>query len=103
MCGNCRVEPIEKTASAEELETTTVAHLAIFGMGCPTCAARVRNSLLTVHGVSEAEVDHTAGRGKVVFAPRLTTIDAVVDAVTQAGNDGRHEYWAVPLDQSQVF
>ena len=102
MSEQCHVEAIEKTATAEELATSATAYLAIFGMGCPRCALRVRNSLLKIYGVSDADVDHIAGMGKVVFAPNLTTISDIIDAVSQAGGDGRHEYWAAPLTVSKL-
>lgn len=100
MDDHCHVDPIEKTATAEELESTTTAYLAISGMGCPRCAMRVRNSLFTVHGISDATIDHLTGMGKVVFAPGLTSISAIVEAVARAGNDGQHKYWAVLLGQA---
>lgn len=40
---NCHVEPLQKTATPEEQQATTSALLAVGGMGCPNCAARVRN------------------------------------------------------------
>ena len=63
-------------------------------MGCPNCAARVRNSLIALTGVVEAYVDHTAGMAQVNFNPNLTNLPALVEAVAQAGGDGRHEYRA---------
>lgn len=101
MSDHCHVDPIEKTVAAEELENNVIVYLAISGMGCPRCALRVRNSLLTVYGVSDAYVDHVGGMGKVLFASKLTTVETIVDAVAQAGNDGRHEYRALPLWPSQ--
>ena len=94
---NCHVELLQKTATAEEQQTTTSALLAVWGMGCPNCAARVRNSLLALHGVINAEVDHTIGMAEVVFNPSLTAIPALIEAVTRAGGDGRHEYRARSL------
>ena len=91
---NCHVEPLQKTATAEEQQTTTSALLAVWGMGCPNCAARVRNSLLSLKGVVDAEVDHTIGMAEVVFNPNLTTTPALIEAVARAGGDGRHEYRA---------
>jgi copper chaperone CopZ len=61
-------------------------------MGCPNCAARVRNSLISLKGVVDAEVDHTIGMAEVVFNPSLTAIPALIEAVARAGGDGRHEY-----------
>ena len=46
-------------------------------MGCPNCANRVRNSLISQNGVIEAIVQHTIGMTQVA-----------------AGGDGRHEYAA---------
>ena len=94
---NCHVEPLQKTATAEEQQTTTSALLAVWGMGCPNCAARVRNSLLSLKGVVDAEVDHTIGMAEVVFNPSLTAIPALIEAVARAGGDGRHEYRARSL------
>lgn len=92
---NCHVDPIEKTPTAEERRAATTTHLAVLGMGCPNCAARVRNSLVSQHGVIDAVVDHTAGLAHVRFNPNLTTIAALVQAVARAGGDGRHEYRAL--------
>ncbi len=91
---NCHVDSIQKTPSAEEREAVQTTLLAIRGMGCPNCAARVRNSLLSLNGVADAHVNHTTGIAEVDFNPNLTGIAALVNAVTQAGGDGRHEYMA---------
>lgn len=63
-------------------------------MGCPNCSSRVRNSLLAVHGVVEADVRHTHGAAQVYYNPTLTTTGELVAAVARAGGDGRHEYRA---------
>ncbi len=97
MNDNCHVEPIHKTATAGELAGGVPVWLAVFGMGCPNCAIRVRNSLLSLDGVLEVSVSHVAGLASVVFNPDVATIPALIDAVALAGNDGRHEYWAVRL------
>ncbi len=93
---NCHVDPIQKTATSDEQQTVTTALLAVWGMGCPNCAARVRNSLIALTGVVEAYVDHTAGMAQVNFNPNLTNLPALVEAVARAGDDGRHEYRAQP-------
>ena len=97
MSENCHVDPTQKTPTSEELNSSHTTFLAIYGMGCPNCAARVRNSVLSLYGVSGADVDHQAGMGRVVFNPDLTTVTAIIDAVAQAGVDGRHEYGAALL------
>ena len=94
---NCHVEPLQKIATVEEQQATSVVLLGVQGMGCPNCAARVRNSLLGLKGVTEADVDHITGTADVEFNPQLVTIAALFDAVAQAGNDGRHQYRAFRL------
>ena len=94
MSHNCHIEPVRKTASAEELANQDTALLEIWGMGCVNCAARVRNSLLSTTGIIEAEVDHVTASGRVIFNPDLVTPAALAEAVAQAGNDGRHRYHA---------
>jgi copper chaperone CopZ len=94
---NCHVEPVQKIATAEEQQATTLIMFGVQGLGCPNCAARVRNSLLRLTGVTEADVDHITGTADVEFNPQLVTIAALFDAVAQAGNDGRHQYRAFRL------
>jgi copper chaperone CopZ len=91
---NCHVEPIQKISTAEEQESIELALLAVSGMGCPNCANRVRNSLLSIYGVVDAYVDHSAGIAQVSFNPAIETIDDLISAVTRAGGDGQHEYQA---------
>ncbi len=91
---NCHVDPIQKTATAEERQATTATLLAVQGMGCPNCAARVRNSLLSLAGVVEAKVVLDLAIADVTYNPGLTNVPALIRAVAGAGGDGRHEYRA---------
>ncbi len=92
---NCHVEPIYKDAiSADELRNADSALLGVWGMGCPNCAMRVRNSLLSVEGVLGADVYLNMALAEVRYDNRKVLPDALVDAVSRAGNDGRHEYRA---------
>ena len=90
----CHVEPLRKIPAPEERENTTTALLAILGMGCENCVARVRNSLLSVYGVVAVDIDLALGAAEVVFNPRLTDVGEIKQAVERAGGDGRHEYRA---------
>lgn len=94
MDDNCYVEPVQKIATEEERQKVEMALLAVWGMGCPNCAARVRNSLLTLNGVVNADVDHVNGLARIAYNPELATVDLLISAVALAGNDGRHEYGA---------
>ena len=97
MDDQCHVEPVQKAVTPAEQEHVETVRLAVWGMGCPNCASRVRNSLLSLHGVVYADVDHVNGTARVAFNPELASIDALIGAVGRAGNDGRHEYGATLL------
>ncbi len=100
---NCHVAPLQKIASPEEQQATASALLAVEGMGCPNCAARVRNSLLTLTGVVEAQVLLDRALVDVTYNPHLADIRALVNAVAQAGGDGRHEYAAHVISGPSVL
>ena len=91
---NCYVEPINKTASADQIRKADSALLAVRGMGCENCAARVRNSLLSLDGVYAVDVHLNMAMAEVSFDSKKVSADALVNAVSSAGNDGRHEYRA---------
>jgi len=91
---NCHVEPINKTASADQIRKADSALLAVSGMGCENCATRVHNSLLSLEGVYEADVYLNMAMAEVSFDSRKVSATMLVEAVSRAGNDGRHEYRA---------
>ena len=90
----CHVEPVLKEPTSEELQEIETTYLTVWGMRCPNCALRVRNALVSLHGVLDASVDHTRGIAEVVYNPRLSTTSALVGAVARSGSDGRHVYHA---------
>lgn len=92
MDGKCHVQPVERVVTPEELETTKNLSLVVYGMGCPNCAMRVRNSLVSLRGVIQADVDHFTGLANVTFNPSLVEVVDLADAVAEAGSDGRHRY-----------
>lgn len=91
---NCYVEPINKTASADQIRKADSALLAVWGMGCPNCVTRVRNSLLALDGVFAADVYLNVAMAEVRYDGQKVTANMLVEAVSQAGHDGRHEYRA---------
>lgn len=94
MNDQCRVKPLTKTADPDELATQQTAIFAVWGLGCPNCAIRVRNGLLSTRGVVDAYVDHLAGMARVTFNPALVSTDAMITAVTNAAGETHHEYVA---------
>ena len=93
---NWQVEALQETSTAEERRATAKARLGVWGLGCPNCAARVRNRLISLTGVIDAEVDHRLGIAEVIFNPDLVQAEALVDAVFQAGR-GRGQVYLAQL------
>ena len=95
----CHVEPVEKELDREKLATAQAAFLAVWGMGCPRCAMRVRNGLLNLEGVLFAEVFLEQGIAATAYDPQLVTPDDLVQAIFAAGDDGRHHYRAEMIQE----
>lgn len=91
---DCHVDPLEKNPTRVELEEEAIAMLYVWGMGCPNCVNRVRNSLVSLKGVIEANVSHVMSTSQIIYNPKLATLDDLISAVVHAGEDGRHEYGA---------
>lgn len=91
---NCHVDPLEKPLDEAALAQAMAAYLAVWGMGCPRCAMRVRNGLLSLEHVLFADVLLEKGLAIVAYDPTRVTPEDLVVAVTTAGNDGRHHYRA---------
>lgn len=92
---NCYIEPIyKKSVSADQLQQAARATLLVRGMGCENCVTRVRNSLLSLDGVYGVDVYLNMALAEVRYDSKKVSADALVNAVSRAGNDGRHEYRA---------
>lgn len=91
---NCHVDPIVKPVDQTALKDAEAAHLAVQGMGCQRCALRVQNGLLRLEGVLIAEVVLANNTAAVAYDPVRVQPADLVQAVADAGNDGRHHYTA---------
>lgn len=94
---NCHVDVLTKKLSQKEIQKRMTVGLAVWGMGCPNCANRVHNSLLSQFGVLDADVDHTTGLAAVEYNPDLISPSALLQAVANAG-DNNHRYIASLLE-----
>lgn len=94
MENHCHVDAVEKIPTETEKKETIVQMLVVRGMGCHNCAARVRNSLISVTGVVAAYINHQTGVAYVEVNPSLATTEDLIQAVSRAGGDSRHEYKA---------
>lgn len=91
-CGCC-VRPIEAKSAPHGLVTAGI-RLVIAGMGCPNCAMRVRNALLSVDGVAEAYVKLVPSVSRVLYDGERVTTEQLIAAVANAGQGTHHEYCA---------
>ena len=91
---SCHVEPRESYANFAELHADYTAYFNVEGMGCRNCATRVKNGLLALQGVHLASVSLEEGIAGVVYNPDQHSPSALENAIFQAGNDGRHLYYA---------
>ena len=95
MSDNCYVEPYYKDMpSATELQDARQVTLLVSGMGCPNCANRVHNQLISLEGVYGVDVYLHMALAVVIFDKNKISPSQLIAAVTEAGNDGRHEYRA---------
>jgi P-type Cu+ transporter len=71
------------------MTTETRADLAISGMTCAACVTRVEKSLARTPGVSHAGVNLATSRATVEYDPYATSVDALIEAVKDAGYGAR--------------
>ncbi|MFT4036126.1 MAG: cation transporter, partial [Patulibacter sp.] len=67
-----------------ELPPGPSTELAVDGMSCAACAARVERSLARLPGV-QAQVNLATERAIVQYDPDTTTVQQLIDAIGQAG------------------
>ncbi len=92
---HCYVEPHYKDMpSVAELQDAQQVTLAVSGMGCPNCANRVHNQLISLEGVYGVDVYLHMALAVVIFDQNKISPDRLIAAAIEAGNDGRHEYRA---------
>jgi copper chaperone CopZ len=63
----------------------TRATLKVSGMTCGNCVKHVTKAVSKVPGVSEPSVDLATGRVELNYDPALSTVEAIAEAVTNAG------------------
>ena len=92
---NCYVEPLYKDMpSTAQMQNAKQVTLFVSGMGCPNCATRVHNKLITLDGVFGVDVYLQIAVAVVIYDASVLSPDQLIMTVAQAGNDGRHDYRA---------
>lgn len=94
---DCHVNPLEVQAEPEALQLADTIFLAVGGLGCPNCAARVRNELLRTDGVLAAELSHESSLARVWYHADRVTSPELCRAVARAAGGTHHDYRAVPV------
>jgi copper chaperone CopZ len=94
---DCHVDALEVHVDAEALERADTIFLAVGGLGCPNCAARVRNQLLRTEGVLAAELTHENSLARVWYESDRVTSPELCRAVARAAEGTHHDYRAVPV------
>lgn len=98
----CHVTPFSKVVSQEQLSQAATALLLVRGMGCPTCALRVRNGLLQIDGVLAADVVLSSSLARVWYDPGVVQPDFVASAMSAFAGDGKHHYTAHLLEAASL-
>ena len=76
------------------MDTTT---LKLRGMSCASCANSIEETINSVSGVSECNVNFGAEQATVKYNPQKTDIKQIQDAVDAAG------YSATPLQEQEMI
>ena len=79
-----RATPLEEGGCSKGENNKMQTIINIEGMMCPHCSGRVKDALLAVSGVSDADVSHERGNA-IVTHDASVTADTLKDAVTAAG------------------
>ena len=73
------------------------ATLKLRGMSCASCARSIENTIRSVPGVNECNVNFGAEQATVEYDPKKTNLEAIQGAVDEAG------YSAYPLEQQNLM
>lgn len=91
-CG-CQVQQIEPKKAPRGRVNASI-RLVIAGMGCPNCARRVRNALVSEEGVGDATVKLIPPVSHVLYDADRVTKERLIAAVGRAGVGTHHQYRA---------
>ncbi len=84
---------------SEHQAPATEVTLALTGMSCASCAARIERNLKKVPGVEGAAVNLATERGVVIYQPQQVDVAALIGAVEKAGY-GAREFVPEPVAEN---
>ena len=79
---SCCLPKNDKKVDINMQETKTVT-LKVTGMTCMSCSNHVMKALEKVEGVIEPLVEYKEDRAVVTFNPKLTTVEAIIEAINK--------------------
>ncbi|WP_080508443.1 heavy metal translocating P-type ATPase [Haloparvum sedimenti] len=77
--------------------STRRAHIEIGGMSCATCSKTVSEAVESLDGVEEASVNFATDEGTVAYDPEVVGLDAIYEAIRDAGYDPTAESASVAI------
>ena len=77
--------PAEKVAQSESAILEQIASFSIERMTCAACPVTVSKAMKGIEGVRDVSVDYETKTATVAFNPKLTTIELIGAASTNAG------------------
>ena len=77
--------------------STRRAHIEIGGMSCATCSKTVSEAVEALDGVEEASVNFATDEGTVAYDPEVVGLDAIYEAIRDAGYDPTAESATVAI------
>lgn len=89
--GSCESVPVEPVASPKDLARAVVTILVVEGMGCRTCAARVREVLLQPPNVLAVEIELKRSLARV-YSRGPVDSRLLAEAVRRAGETSGQRY-----------
>ncbi|MGC8778987.1 MAG: heavy metal translocating P-type ATPase, partial [Candidatus Caldatribacteriaceae bacterium] len=69
----------------EHASSSKKVALSVSGMHCTACAVLVEKALKKSPGVHDAQVNFAAERAQVIFDPRLTSVETLVEVIRETG------------------
>jgi copper chaperone CopZ len=84
-----------RTVASPAISPTRQVDLAIGGMSCGHCVAAIHRALSDLPGVEVRQV--AVGAASVAIDPTMTSVDALISAVDEAGYEARVAERPLPL------
>ena len=85
-CPMAAAQALASQQQAVQDAAGTKVDLAVQGLTCGGCASQVQAALMGIDGVEAAFVNHEDGKAKIAFDAKKTSLDALIAAVTSAGD-----------------